>query len=336
MVRTLCALLFTILMAAPSWADATSDLKAGTDAAQAGHPDEAIAALTRALDGGALPPDGQLQALRTRGGEYVTKSLMAETFDRREEAGRQRDNAIADFSRALALKADDAELLSERGNVFYLNGQYDLSLADFDALLRLKPSATGLMQRAGVYRAKGDYNRAVADYDQVLTSNLAEAGLEPWDIHSERGYTDFVAGRFDAAASDFEKSLALGLAAHAGDVMWTPYQAAWLHVARARAGQDDKNELAELAGKMNLDQWPGTLIAYFLGRRGLEDTGRQSGHGAMGRSRDCNTSFFVGQDSLAKGDRTAADRSLRHAQEVCNIHAVTALAAEIELARLKK
>lgn len=336
MVRTLSALLFTILMAAPSWADAASDLKAGTDAAQAGRHDEAIAALTRALDDGALPADGQLKALRTRGGEYVTKSLMAEAFDRRDDARRQRDNAIADFSRALALKADDAELLSERGNVFYLNGQYDPSLADLDALLRLKPSAITQMQRAGVYRAKGAYDRAIADYDQLLTSNLADPGLEPWDIHIERGYTDFLAGRFDAAASDFEKGLALGLAAHTGDVLWTPYQAAWLHVARARAGQDDKKELAELAGKINLDQWPGALIAYFLGRRGLADIGSQSGHGSVGRSRDCNMSFFVGQDLLAKGDRAAAERSLRHAQEVCNIHAVTALAAEVELARLKK
>ena len=88
-------------------------------------------------------------------------------------------------------------------------------------------------------------------------------GLASTDIYSERGKTQFIAARYAAAAADLEQSLTLGSVARAGDVLWFPYQAAWLHIARARAGQNDAEELARNAGKIDLKQWPGTMIAFF-------------------------------------------------------------------------
>ena len=340
MVRILPALLFALVIAAPmtaapARADAAGELKAGTDAAAAGRWDEAIAALTRALAGGTLPPDGQVTAARTRANAYLSKSLMADAFDRRDEGRRLRDNATADLTRAVEIKPDDADLLSERGYVLHVNGQYDRAVADFDAALKLKRSVLLLMQRATSYRAKGDYERATADYDEALKADLAGTGVEPWDIHSERGYAGFLAGRFDAAAADFRQALTLGSSAHAGDVLWAPYQLAWFHIASARAGKDDKADLAAFAGKINLEQWPGTLIAFFQGTRSAADIGGPGGHG-MGKSRDCNMSFFVGQDALIRSDTAGAERNLRHAREVCNPQTMNALAAGVELARIRK
>ena len=39
------------------------------------------------------------------------------------------------------------------------------------------------------------------------------AGLEGWEIYSERGVAAFLATRFDAAAADFEKALTIGAVA---------------------------------------------------------------------------------------------------------------------------
>ena len=340
MSRIVYVLLLSLMMAVPVMpipcrADAAGDLKAGTQAADGGRHDEAIAAFTRALDSGSLSPDEQVLAARARASAYVAKSLMADAFDRRDEGRRLRGNAVADLTRALQLRTGDAELFAERGYVFQVDAQYAKAAADFDAALKIKRAPMLLMQRATAYRANGDYDRALADYDDAAKSDLKDTGIEPWDISTERGYAEFLAGRFDAATADFTNALTVGVGVHAGDVLWAPYQLAWLHIAAARAGKDDSKTLAAFADKINLDQWPGTLVGFFLGRRSADDLAGPGGHG-MGRSRDCNMSFFVGQNALIKGDTAAAERHLRHAGEVCNPHTMTALATGVELARIRR
>lgn len=336
MVRIWCVALLAIVAATPVRAGGADDLAAGLAAGRNGRHDEAIRLLTRALQTGDLSPDDRVTADKTRGSEYFTKSLIADAFDRRDEARGLRDSAVADYTDALRIKPDDVELLSSRGQSLEVNGQYQQAIADFDASQRLKPSPITLMQRAGSYRAGGDYDHAIADYTAAFGLDAKDTGLEPWDIHQERGYAAFFAGRFDAAAIDFQAALTLGSAAHADDVLWLPYQAAWLHIARGRAGQDDKDALAANAARMNLKQWPGTLIAFFLGQARLEDVAAPTSHGSMGRSRECNMSFFVGQAALIKGDAATAERSLKQALAVCNARMTVSAAADAELKRLKR
>jgi lipoprotein NlpI len=336
MIRAMCVLLFTMILAASSWAGSADDLKAGLGAVQDGKHDDAIAQLTRALQAGDLSTNDQIAADQARAGAYLTKSLVADAFDRRDEARRLRDSAVADYTSALRLKPDDPDLLAQRGQAYYVNGQYEQSVADFDAALRLKPALTTLLQRGTSLRAKGDFDRAMADYTAALGLDPQDTGIDKSDIHSERGFAAFLAGRFDAAAADFQQALTLGVANHTSDVLWMPYQVAWLHIARARAGQNDADELAANSAKINLTEWPGTLAAFFLGKLKAEDIGAAASHGSMGRSRACNMAFFVGEALLAKGDVPGADRNLRQAQSACNIHAISFLAADIELKRLKK
>ena len=119
-------------------------------------------------------------------------------------------------------------------------------------------------------------------------------------------------------------------------MLWLPYQAAWLHIARARAGENDAEELAHNAGKIDLKQWPGTLVAYFLGQATLEQLTPPSSHGAMGRGRECNLEFFTGEQALIKSDAAEATRLFQRVRAVCNIHTVHYLAAGVELKRLGK
>lgn len=336
MLKVLMAAFCLLLSAAALKAGGLDDLKAANDAVAKGKGDEAIRLFTQTLAATDLPAADQASAHKGRGNEYTVKSMIADAFERSDEARRLRDDAVADFTAALSVNADDASLYTARGQDHHLNGQYDAAIADFDAALKLKNSAVTLVQRAGSLRAKGDYDRAAADYTTALGLDAKDTGIEGWEIYNERGYAQFLATRYDSAAADFEKTLTSGASSHNGDMLWLPYQAAWLHISRARAGQNDAEELARNAEKIDLKQWPGTLIAYFLGQATRDQLSPPSNHGAMGRGRECNLAFFTGEQALIKTDSAEAARLFLRAHEMCNIHTVTALAARVELKRLGK
>lgn len=342
MIKVLLAAVCLTLFASNLQAGGLDNLKAAMAAAEQGKSDEAISQFTQALAAGDLSPADQFAAHKGRGSAYTSKSLIADAFERLDQARGLRSDAIADFTAALKFKTDDADLYAARAQVYDLNGQYDPAIADFDAAFKLNNSPVTLVQRAGSLIAKGDYDRAVADYTAALAmapkdaTDTKDAGLEAFDIYTQRGYAQFIAARYAAAAADFDKSLTLGGTARTGDVLWLPYQAAWLHIARARAGENDAEELARNAGKIDLKQWPGTLVAYFRGQATLEQLTPPSSHGAMGHTRECNLAFFSGEQSLVKGDSAEAVRQLTRARAVCNIHTVHYLAAGVELKRLGK
>jgi tetratricopeptide (TPR) repeat protein len=339
MIRVLLAAACLTLFTATLQAGGLDDLKAAMAAAENGKSDDAIRLFTQALGSNDLSPADQFAARKGRGNEYTGKSLIADAFERLDQARGLRADAIADFTAALDSKTDDASVYIARAQVYDLNGQYDSAIADFDAALKLSNSPVTLVQRAGSLSAKGDYDRAVADYTAALAivdKDAKDAGLDAFDIYSQRGYAQFIAARYAAAAADFDQALTLGSAARTGDVLWLPYQAAWLHIARARAGENDAAELARNAGKIDLKQWPGTLIAYFLGQTKADELSPPSSHGAMGHARECNLSFFSGEQALAKNDGAEAARQFVRARAVCNIHTVHYLAAGVELKRLGK
>jgi len=337
MIRILLAAACVAVLSSGVQAAGADHLKAAQAAEKNGNADEAIHLFTQAISAGDLSTADQFAARKGRGTEYIAKSLIADTFQRKDDAHRLRQNAIDDFTAALKIKTDDAEVYIGRGQTAHLDGQFDQAIADFDAALKLKSTVTTLMNRATAYRAKGDYDRAVADFTAAAEKDGKAEGLEGWEAINERGLTQFFAGRHAQAATDLEKSLTLGLPGHSGDVLWLPYQVAWLHVARARAGQNDAAELARYAEKMDLKAWPGTLVAYFLGQIKADQVSPASSHGSMmGRARDCNLSFFTGEDALAKGNIAEATRLFNHVREVCNIHTANYLAAGAELKRMGK
>lgn len=320
MIKLTFAAICLVLLATNLEAAGVADLKAANAAAEKGAADEAIQLYTQALAAGDLSAADQFIARKGRAREYSAKSLIADAFERPDDGHRLRDNAIADFSAALSLKSDDRNVFIERGQDYHMNGQFDLAISDFSAALKLDYLPSTLVQRAASQRAQGAYDEAIADCNAALAIEVRDTGLDIWDIYSERGYTEFLAARYEAAAADFGQALALGASSRADDVLWLPYQVAWLHVAHARAGHNDAEELDNWSGKFSQKQWPGTLIAFFLGQVRLEEVSSPSSHGAMGRGRECNLSLFAGEDALGKGNSAQAGRLLLRAREVCNIH----------------
>lgn len=336
MIKILVAVACFVLSAGTLRAGSLDDLKAAVAAVRQGSADDAIGLYSKALAAGDLSPTDQFTARKGRAAEYVGKSLIDDAYIRLDQARGSRDRAIADFTAALGFKTDDAAVYVGRAQAYHLNGQYDQAVADFDAALKLDNAVASQLQRATSLRSKGDYDGAVAGYTAALGTDLKDAGIEGWEIYNERAYAQFLATRFDAAATDFERALTMGAAARIGDVLWIPYQAAWLHLARARAGQNDAEELARNAEKVDLKVWPGTLIAFYLGQATLDQLSPPSNHGAMGHGRECNLAFFSGEDALLKKDYAGATAQFRRARAVCNIHSTTYVVAGAELKRLAK
>jgi len=338
MIRTVLAAAFLVLLAATAQAGGADDLKAANAAAQSGKVEDAIRLFTQALAASDLSPADQLAAHKARGAEYTSASLIADAFERLDQARSLREKAIADFSAALQAKSDDSALFTARGQAYDLNGLYDSAIADFSAALKLKNSPLVLVQRANSQIAKGDYDAAIADFNAALeiAGKEKDAGIDALDLYSERGYAQFTAGHYSAAAADIAKALEMGAPTRGSDVLWMPYQVAWLHIARARAGENDTEELARNAGKINIQQWPGTLVAYFLGQAKLDDLLQGASHGSMGHSRECGLAFFAGEQALAKKDAAMATQQFTRARAACNIHTVYYLVSGVELKRLGK
>ncbi len=342
MIRVLLAAACIVFSAAIAQAAGLDDLKAAKAAAEQGKADEAVRLFGKALAAGDLSPADKVEAYKGRASEYTGKSLIADAFERLDQGRQARGEAIADFTAALKLKTDDAALYLARAQVYALDGQSDPAIADFTAALKLDNSAVTLVQRGSSLLAKGDYDRAIADYNAAIAlpakpaKDGKETGPDAADLLSERGKAQFIAAHYAEAAADFDKAIAQGTASRAGDVLWMPYQAAWLHVARARAGQNDAEELSRNAGKVDLKQWPGTLIAFFLGQAKIDELTPPSPHGAMGHARECNLSFFAGEQALAKKDDAEATRLFTRARAACNIHTMQYLATGVELKRMRK
>jgi len=336
MIRPIVFAICMVLCVTNAQAAGVADLQAANAAAEKGIGDEAIRLFTQALAAGDLSTEDQFIARRGRGREYSAKSQIADAFERHDDGRRLRDNAITDFSAALSLKADDGSVLIERGQDYHMSRQFDLAVADFSAALKLNNSPSTLLQRAASQRAKGAYEEAIADCTAALAIEVRDAGLEIWDIYNELGYTEFLAGRYDDAAADFDKALSLGASSRADDVLWLPYQLAWLHIAHARVGRNDAEELKRFSGKISQTQWPGSLISFFVGQARLEDVSAPSSHGAMGRGRECNLSLFAGEDALGKGNIEQGRQLILRAREICNIHTLQYLVAATDLNRMRK
>jgi tetratricopeptide (TPR) repeat protein len=85
------------------------------------------------------------------------------------DALRDYDKAVADCTEALRLKPDYAEAHSRRGVAYMRKGEHDKAIADQTEAIRLKPDdAEGYRGRGYTYNVMGDYDKAIADYREAV------------------------------------------------------------------------------------------------------------------------------------------------------------------------
>jgi lipoprotein NlpI len=112
----------------------------------------------------------------------------------------------------------------------------------------------------------------------------------------------------------------------------------WLHIARQRAGQDDKEEFAANTAKISNSTWPWPIIALYQGSSSAADVraaARSANDAKTQRARTCEADFFIGLHQLANGDQDEAIRDLKLAADECPAGFYERTGAEMELGRLR-
>jgi len=115
-----------------------------------------------------------------------------------------------------------------------------------------------------------------------------------------------------------------------------PYAVLWLYLARARAGEDGRGDLATQATRLNLSKWPGPVLALYLGNAAPEallPAARDSDPKKQ-REQQCEAYFYLGQQALLRGDRAEAIRLFRAAVDTGVTDFIEYQGAQMELKRL--
>jgi tetratricopeptide (TPR) repeat protein len=110
------------------------------------------------------------------------------------------DRAISDYTQALGINPNDAQIYNNRGNAYRSKKDYDRAIADYTQALSINPNDAGAYyyNRGWAYDDKGDYNRAIADYTEAI-----RLGYKYSDVYVNRGWA-----YHDKDDSDYARAIA--------------------------------------------------------------------------------------------------------------------------------
>ena len=239
------------------------------------------------------------------------------------------EDAIALYTEALrsnGLSEDDRAALEDKRGVAYAStGQVEKAIADFDSVLRRKPHYLfAYFNRGAALDGMGRHAAAIADFDAILQYDPGSGAA-----YFMRGQAEFHAGRFVAAAGDF-----------AHDVEVAPADAlavAWLHLAQRRAGKDDRHALAKNAAAVDLKEWPGPVVAFYLGKLTDKQLLAAAAHpnADIQTDRQCQANFYIGQAAVLDRRPAPAGQLFREVAQHCPVTLPEYVGARAELAHLK-
>jgi tetratricopeptide (TPR) repeat protein/RsiW-degrading membrane proteinase PrsW (M82 family) len=229
----------------------------------------------------------------------------------------QSDKALADLDRALVIKPDEPALLALRAEIRLNDGDLDKAAADLDRALRLKPDL------ALAHAARGDLYMQQLDFDSALNELDAALRLDPTSgpTYFTRGRVRYFRGEYLAAIADLQQSN--GRAPQA-------YSALWLYLARARAGQDGRDELIFWAGRLSRNAWPFPMIELYAGARSAPSAQAA----AANADQACEAYFYISEWLLLQKLEQPASMGLREAARICPKAFIEANGAAAELKRL--
>jgi tetratricopeptide (TPR) repeat protein len=262
--------------------------------------------------------------------------------------------AITGCSAAIDAGSKDAQLRVNRGFAYFLNADYDRSLADYNDAIRLNPKDPAAFQRRGLtLRAKGEDDRAIADLTHAL--GLGSTDL---NVFIDRGMAHFTKGEYPPAIADYtiaierdaDKTFAGQLAYVARGLAWIysgapdkaqadlkravelnpkePFFALFLHIAERREGSS--TSLASAAASLDMVKWPAPAIRMFLSEGAPEAVLAVKG----GEVTTCEADYFVAEFMLLHSNKDEAIRLFRKAQTDCPRYILERVAAGAALRSL--
>ncbi len=184
-----------------------------------------IKACSELIDAKTTTPEVRIEAHRARADAYAERAANKEAIADYSEALRLKaddgasyygrgqarlamrdvDGAISDFTQAIRTMGEQPGLYVARGYAQLVKGNAGKSIADFTVAIRLDPkNASALNNRGLAYRKKGDLDNAIKDYTAAIGLNPIYALA-----YNNRGYVFEAKGNKKAAAADFRRALSL-------------------------------------------------------------------------------------------------------------------------------
>jgi tetratricopeptide (TPR) repeat protein len=207
-------------------------------------------------------------------------------------------------------------------------GDRAAALRTLDSALAQKPGDSWLViAQAQVFMQIADFQRAHTLLDEALAS--ATAADRRIALYY-RGHANFNLGNYAASADDFDATLE----GRTGRARLAPIL--WRYAALVRAQHDARGGLAKAVAGESLDDWPGPIVKFLLGRLpvGELEVIAESDEGAKRANGKCPAALFIGLDALRRGDRQRARDQLQLAQARCPTMSEFNWAATSELKRL--
>jgi tetratricopeptide (TPR) repeat protein len=184
-----------------------------------------IAACSEVIELKTTPPEALAEAYRIRADAYserahhkeavadYTQAIRLKADDSAAYYGRGAarlalkdvDGAIDDFTQASRYNAASAGLYVARGYAELVKGATGEAVADFTVAIRLDPKNAGAFNNRGLaYRKKGDIDNAIKDYSSAIGVNPIYA-----IAYNNRGYALESKGDKKGAAADFRRAVSL-------------------------------------------------------------------------------------------------------------------------------
>jgi lipoprotein NlpI len=110
----------------------------------------------------------------------------------------------------------------------------------------------------------------------------------------------------------------------------------WRYAAQVRSRRDARGALAKDVVSENLDEWPGPIVRFLLGKlpAGELEVVAESDDAAKHANGKCPSAFFIAMDAIRRGDKQRARDQLQLAQARCPTVSELNWAATSELKRL--
>lgn len=103
-------------------------------------------------------------------------------------------------NQAIQADADDMEAYYVRGRLFDATREYAKAIADYDVVLKMDATATGVFQRRGEAHFKlGNFQKSIEDFDQFI-----QGDSKRYAEHWQRGIACYYAGKFEEGRRMFE------------------------------------------------------------------------------------------------------------------------------------
>lgn len=208
-------------------------------------------------------------------------------------AGRT-DEALAGFANAISMDPSAARRYDSRGHALLVLGRFDDALRDFDRAIQIEPArGVHYAWRAwvGLYRGDpaagiGEVDRAAAvdrDYVAEAASSRGFLRLAALQLdESIREYTTYLRDRPNAASGFANRGLAHmmkgDLRAATADFQqalqynaWDRTTLIWLHLCRARLGEDARSETMRHVRRHDPQKWPAPAFKLLLGEASVDD-----------------------------------------------------------------